>query len=484
MTLARSKFRFLAIVFGITLLVLQIFRFGFLAHFGSLADLNQPDTLRALYLGFKFDLRLVAILLMPAWLLLRPGMAVPQGWQRWVAPFALALVLAVYGGLIFVAMADDRAARPWLLVFLALIGANHYFFRQFGLSWAPLKRVWSTYSAFCVAILVLGYMVDVGAFGYIRTRLNGTLLMFMENAGTSLKVMWESYPFGYLTVLLIAVVGACLWGLSRLARGLELQELRPALWWTTNIAVTLGLLFAMYGKVSRYPLRWGECFEAKQGFNAQLGLNPLLFFLETRAEMDGGFDLAKVKALQPVLADYFGIPIGTDAKGLPTILRTIPARPQVTGTPNVVFIQLESFAGVKLGALGNPLNPTPFFDSLAAKSVFFDRFYVPMENTSRSMFCTLFGIPDVSAVQNATRNPLIIDQATPLHALNAYDKSFHLGGSANWAQIRGILKNNFHDLVLFEEGAFKAPVVDVWGVSDADLLLETQIAKTQIPGTP
>ncbi len=90
------------------------------------------------------------------------------------------------------------------------------------------------------------------------------------------------------------------------------------------------------------------------------------------------------------------------------------------------------------------------------------------------MFCSLTGIPDVSAVQNATRNPLILDQKSALHCLNHYpDKSFHLGGSANWAQIRGILKQSFPDIAIFEEGSYKSPVVDVWGVCDADLMLET-----------
>jgi len=94
-----------------------------------------------------------------------------------------------------------------------------------------------------------------------------------------------------------------------------------------------------------------------------------------------------------------------------------------------------------------------------------------MENTSRSMFASLFGVPDVSSVENATRNPLLVEQASPLSALDAYEKTFFLGGSANWAQIRGVLQKNFPDLAIHEEGSYTAPVVDVWGISDADLLL-------------
>src|SRR5204863_978217 len=46
-----------------------------------------------------------------------------------------------------------------------------------------------------------------------------------------------------------------------------------------------------------------------------------------------------------------------------------------------------------------------------------------------------------------------------------------LGGSANWSNIRGMLAHNIPGLRIFEEGSYEAPVVDVWGISDEDLLL-------------
>jgi phosphoglycerol transferase MdoB-like AlkP superfamily enzyme len=73
---------------------------------------------------------------------------------------------------------------------------------------------------------------------------------------------------------------------------------------------------------------------------------------------------------------------------------------------------------------------------------------------------------------NATRNPLIVDQSSILSQFPDYQKAYFLGGSANWAQIRATLRNNIRGIELYEEGAFDRPVVDVWGISDADLLLE------------
>ncbi|MBK9796278.1 MAG: sulfatase-like hydrolase/transferase [Holophagaceae bacterium] len=472
----RPKLSTMLYLLATTAGVFCLARLGFLAGFEGLRGLGELETWRSLYLGLKFDLRLAAILVMPAWLLLRsgnPGVASPS-WRDRLAPWVLAAALATYVAMVLVAMVDDRAARPILLGFLLLVALYRFGTPGHGLSSRSGRWLWSAFAAFLIAMLIFGYLVDAGSYGYIHTRLNGTLLMFLDNAGTSLRMMWESYPFGRLALALIVLTTVSLWGLGRLTRGLEGLPLSPWLRRAANAGFTLFLLALMWSKWSAYPLRWSEAFEAKRSFHAHLALNPILFFLETRRDMDGGYDLEQVKATQPDLAAYFGIPVQVDAQGLPTLRRHQTPRTLVQGHPNIVLIQLESLAGFKTGVLGNPLKPTPCLDDLAAKGIFFDRFHVAMENTSRSMFATLFGTPDVSSVQNATRNPLLLDQHSALHAFDEYRKSYFLGGSANWAQMRGVLKNNFKDLRLYEEGFFKGPKVDVWGVCDADLLLEAQ----------
>jgi len=186
------------------------------------------------------------------------------------------------------------------------------------------------------------------------------MLMFLENADTSLRMVWESYPVLRLLLVLVAFLVAVIFALNRLSRGLADRFAPPWSRIAGSVLVTFLLLGAMWGKWSRYPLRWGEAFEAKQAFNAHLALNPILFFLETRAEMDGGFDLAKVRASQKVMADYFGVPVTTDKEGLPSLRREGRPLGMVQGEPNVVFIQLESLAGFKTGIGCNPFAATPF----------------------------------------------------------------------------------------------------------------------------
>ncbi len=466
-----QKLRNLTILAVIALAFMQLARLVFLWQFGSLSSLQTAAGQNSFFIGLKFDLRLIAIMLMPAWLLLRTG--TDRTHRRMQGALVLALALAVYICVVAIGSVDDRGGRPWLLGFLLLAIVYHTLCREHGLSSGrEVRWIWCSYSLFAVGFMLLAYGTDFGSFSYNRVRLNGTVLVFLQNPLISAQMIWESYPVVPGLLAIASLIAALVWLFGRL-RSWQPLQLARAPRWAANTAVTIILLAMMWGKWSLYPLRWGEVFDGRDRLVAQAALNPVLFFLETRVTSDLGVDLDGVKATHQVLADYFGIPKRYDKRGEPSLLRSIAPRPLVTGTPNVVFIQLESLSIFKTSMLGNPLHPTPFLQQLADQSIFFDRFHVVMENTSRSMFATLFGIPDVSGLDwNATRNPLLVEQYCPINTLDEYEKYYFLGGSANWAQIRAALKNNIDGLKIFEEGSYRAPIVDVWGVADVDLLLE------------
>ena len=58
-----------------------------------------------------------------------------------------------------------------------------------------------------------------------------------------------------------------------------------------------------------------------------------------------------------------------------------------------------------------------------------------------------------------------------------------IGGSLSWANIRGFLTNSIHGLHVYEQDDYDAAKVDVWGVSDKNLLLSANeiFAKQQKP---
>lgn len=326
----------------------------------------------------------------------------------------------------------------------------------------PLLFFFSTvYVVVVEALLAILYAADFASYAYIHQRLNAEVLEFLRNPIISLHMAWESYHViwfgltvvGFLTLLVLLLKQ-------------RTTDRGPR---TTRVAIAILFLACIYGKSSRYPLRWSDAFFSTDSFIGELALNPAQYLFETMREEPPRFDIARVRRLYPMMAGYLGVE-HPDPRTL-TLVRTRAAGRNAGAPPNVVLIQLESFAAFKSGAFGNRLQGCPSFDDLARHGILFTNAYSPSEKTARALFAVVFGIPDVSPWQASAHNPLTVDQATIVNAFTGYDKLYFLGGSANWSNIRGMLAHNIAGLRIFEEGSYQAPAVDVWGIADDELLL-------------
>lgn len=319
----------------------------------------------------------------------------------------------------------------------------------------------AVYVVLVEALMAVLYAADFGTYAYIHQRLNAEVLEFLRNPIISWHMAWESYHVVLFGLSIVAVLALIVLFLGR----------RPPKGQRRITRVLAGVLFlaCIYGKVSRYPLRWSDAFFSRDSFVGELALNPAQYLFETMREEPPRIDVARVRRLYPRMVRYLGVD-HPDPSSL-TLARTPPLFPQLHGTPNVVIIQMESFAAYKSGVFGNRANGCPNFDDVARHGILFTNAYSPSEKTARALFSVVFGIPDVSPWQASAHNPLTVDQDSIVNSFVGYDKLYFIGGSANWSNIRGMLAHNIGGLRIVEEGSYKAPVVDVWGISDEDLLL-------------
>ena len=355
------------------------------------------------------------------------------------------------------------------------------------------RRGWSWYLALSHLLLFFIYIVDYGYYAYAGSRVNVSILQFLYNADTSAEMVWASYP----VVRQALGLAFAAWAVFRIVR-LLLERARH--WPEANasrrrlIAASIIVVFvaagAVYGKLSWYPLRWSDAYFSTSTFAADLAHNPVLYFVETMRKKPAAYDLAKVRAAYPIVAKYLGLanpdPAHLVYSRRAEPMASAPGSPHVAlqgasaRRPNVVIVLLESFAAYKTGSFGNPLDPTPRFDALAREGTLYTRFFTPAWGTARSVWATVTGLPDVETDLTATRNPLLVSQNCILNDFTGYEKLYFLGGSLNWANIRGLLVANIAGLRLFEEGSFSAPRVDVWGISDLDLFEEANRVFTGI----
>lgn len=411
------KLKFLYSLFLFQIVLYTLFRIGFLIYFkDNITPGSSLLVLQNMWLGFRFDARLAMGLLLPA----------------------------------------------MILINLPLNPA----FKVRMMNWL--------YSIFFGLISFL-YVTDIGYFAYLKSRLNATVIQFLKNPIISFEMVRESYPWPMLLALIVVMTAICAF--------IVVKFLTPKLMGsplannnkTRFLGATLFLAlfgFALYGSVQMYPLRWSEAFATPDAFTSNLSLNPILYVADTYTFRNAEFEKEKTLESYDIVSKFLGVD-QPDAKNL-NFIRSFPGDTAKSAQqPNIVVIVMESMAWYKTGIGGSEVNPTPNLDGLSRESILFSNFYTPTVATARSIFAAVTSLPDTSRVKTGSRNPFIVNQHAIMGEFKGYEKFYFLGGSANWGNIRGVFSYNIPDLKIFEEGSYKAPRVDVWGISDLSLFKES-----------
>ena len=419
---------FLLNVVLLNLVLFSLFRVAFWGYFNNPSDpIPGEDLLYSFYLGLKFDLRLVLLMILPLFVL---------GGFRILSPFESRL----------------------------------------------MRNIWFGYLGLAFAVALIFYFMHFGYYAYLQTPMNATVLRFAYNLSTSMQMVWETYPVIWLCLLMATIIGAYIWYLHRLLwRAANYANPHFHGWKKAGviIASTFLLLLGTYGKFSYYPLRWSDAFITPHTFAPAVTVNPVLYFFNTLKNKNVTFNRDKTRQSYDLIADYLGV-TDKDIDNLNYRREITTAGTYAAQRPNIVMVFLESFASYKTGTFGNPLDPTPNFDAIAKQSLQFSRFYTPHTGTARSVFAAVTGIPDIELNKTSSRNPLVVDQHVIINAFEGYEKFYFLGGSANWGNIRGVLQHNIPNLHVYEEGSYTSQRIDVWGLSDLDLFKEAdQVLRQQ-----
>src|SRR5437899_3386027 len=133
-------------------------------------------------------------------------------------------------------------------------------------------------------MVLLLYFVDFGHYAYARVRLNASLIDHLTPVSVAARVAWETYPVlsGVLGLALLA--SAYLWIVRSAARRMLAAAGPPLGKWPKRAAIgALAALCALgiYGKWSRYPLRWSDAYFSSSVAVVAHALYPILFFMDT-----------------------------------------------------------------------------------------------------------------------------------------------------------------------------------------------------------
>lgn len=332
------------------------------------------------------------------------------------------------------------------------------------------KKIWTLYLALLTLVIFFFFAAGFGSFAYNQTPLDAGAMNFAEDFTISVQMIWQTYPLIWMLLGLIVAVlffrwmyHKSHWQVISQTEGLGIPH-RPGHFIVTG----LFYLLLIHGSFGAEPLKRRDSFRFQQSFMSYLAINPLQNFAATLSLRQPSYNEDRARALYPVLAHWMGWP----EKDRMLFNRTFGPRSTATESrPNIVVIQCESFSMYKSSMSGNKLNTTPFFDSLARQGVFFERCFAPTFSTARALFAILTGIPDAQLFKFSSRNPKALNQYTLINSLEGYEKHYFLGGDAEFNNFEGILRN-IEDLKMHTGVRPTIPPINVWGISDKDLLQE------------
>jgi phosphoglycerol transferase MdoB-like AlkP superfamily enzyme len=388
---------------------------------------SVADLLEAFGNGFRFDLRLVVVACVPLLLALVS--------RRW--------------------MASRRWMLRWLIVFASVT-------------------------------LFLG-VVELDFYREFNQRLNGLVFQYMkEDPKTVLSMIWYGFPVvRYLLAWAFAtwLIYKLFLGIDRITRSRSGSV--PADW-RVRIPVML-LCLAVAAVAGRgtlrqgSPLRWGDAFTTESMFANQLGLNGTLSLVSAAtAEMSSHRDnIWKATLPQPEATDIVRKMLLTRQDTLvdadsaavrrdfdPPAGKTLPIR-------NVVFILMESFSGLHIGAMGATSNITPYFDKLTEEGVLFTRFFSNGTHTHQGMFASYGCFPNLPGFEYLMKQPESNNDFSGLSRLlgpRGYDNLYVYNGDFAWDNQSGFFgKQGVTNYIGRMD--FVNPVVfdPTWGVSDQDM---------------
>ena len=153
--------------------------------------------------------------------------------------------------------------------------------------------------------------------------------------------------------------------------------------------------------------------------------------------------------------------------------------------PNVILICVESLSGKLLNSLGGDYNITPFLDSLAQESIFFENLYATGTRTVRGMEALMLSVPPTpgrSIIKRTNSDHLFT--IGNVFAEKGYKNTFFYGGDGYFDNMNYFFGSSGFNIVDRSRGFFEEESIstqhqsiqdnevsfeNAWGVCDEDL---------------
>ncbi len=193
------------------------------------ADLSFTSLLPAFWLGLKYDLRWIAILLLP-------------------------------------------------IAFVSLFKHMNPFYSS------NTKKFWTYYLGVVTLFVLFIYGADFAQFAHAQARINADNMLPAREYRNTFALVWKNYPVIWISIALVGSVLMVLWmfgrqhlGITDKNAGVHKFSYRRR-WHAVSLMI---LAWFIYGFFTGGPLKINRAFKLSNSFTANLALNPMQNFFTT-----------------------------------------------------------------------------------------------------------------------------------------------------------------------------------------------------------
>ncbi|MBK6346768.1 MAG: sulfatase-like hydrolase/transferase [Bacteroidales bacterium] len=323
---------------------------------------------------------------------------------------------------------------------------------------------------FSVSFLICA--IDIPYFNQFFSRFTISAFQWLDSPVFVFRMVIEeprywvyTIPFFLLTILFYMVLRIIF------RKSGELPVVRRLLLLKIVVSVIfLGFMFAgIRGRLAqKAPIKVGTAYVTDNAFLNQLGLNPVFTlmqsYLENLDKRNEAIRLIDEKVAITKVQQYLGI---SSANPYYPLYRQVIPDSVASNKPNVVIIIMESMAASKMKRNGNTQDLTPFLDSLALNSYYFDSIYTAGIHTFNGIFSTLFSYPAIFR-QQPMRESRILRYNGISNTLKklGYSTTYITTHDGQFDNVEGFLSTNDFDQIITEADYPSDEVKTTLGVPD------------------
>jgi len=196
------------------------------------------------------------------------------------------------------------------------------------------------------------------------------------------------------------------------------------------------------------PIKIGTAYFCDNPFLNKLGLNPVFTlmrsYLDNFDSQNSTINLIDSNTAILNVQSYLNL---NNTKYNSPIAREITEDTVFTFKPNIVLIIMEAMSAAKMQRHGNTNNLTPFLDSLASNSIYFENIYTAGKHTFNGIFGTLFSFPSLYRQHNM-KNIRSYNGFGSTLLKNGYTTTYITTHDSQFDNVEGFLRaNGFQNII-------------------------------------